>query len=103
MINDNKNLSGVYLAGGVDVGQWVKMYEVDDKDYFSTLFSDLGIQFGIDRFIMDFFIGGGVTLTTDDYSSGEAGCVGCGMDLQANSMNVNMLALRLGTRVGFQF
>ncbi|MDA9773967.1 hypothetical protein N9B82_03330 [Saprospiraceae bacterium] len=100
---DNKNISGAYLAFGINTGQWVDYDYKEEKDYFGTLFLDLGKQHVWNGIFLEFFTGVGLSAGTGEFNKPAAGCAGCGADLQANSLNFQSLAIRMGSRIGYAF
>ena len=101
IIEDEVNLSGLYYAIGLDVGQWNR--NGNHVYLYGIAFTDIGFQFAIKAVNFDLFTGIGLLTTEGNYSEPEAGCVGCGLDLEPNSISHKSIAVRLGARVGYQF
>lgn len=101
IVPNPKKLNGLYIAPGF----LVAVQEIENKKYdrlpYTTLFTDLGIQF-TKILSVDIFFGAGYTIADRDFFSKDVGmgCVGCGINTLAGTMNLQNFAFRLGAHIG---
>lgn len=101
---DDKNLAGIYVAPGMDGGQWrIRDVEQGNPVYLNA-FTDLGIQANLGILNVEIFGGIGYTwLDGAQFSDSNDLCLGCEYTITQNGINYGPLVLRLGTRMGINF
>ncbi len=92
ILPDDKSLSGVYLAPGVNFGQF--NYNSRSKVFAGAITSDVGIQFGLKNIILDAYAGAGLEANNSS-----------NRDFYAFSFayNPKPIFLRMGLKVGVRF
>jgi len=101
VVKGRKNLQGLYLAPGVEFGEYVSSY-VKNQTYLSG-FVDFGYQFAIWNFNLEMFIGTGGVTETEGRLRQIPNCDYCPVDYQQNALFIDGFIARFGWRLGYAF
>lgn len=104
ILPDEENLDGIYLAPGIEGGQWIISDISEGNPAYLNIFTDLGVQANAGIFNVEIFGGVGFTwLDGAEFSEKTDDCEYCGLELTPNTLNMGPILLRLGYRMGISF